>query len=88
DHRSSDGFELFRHANASATNLHSELRRTMKERVAAAAEIVNATREQFVVWTESNEESNELALAIPDAVEVTGSDKPEHKERKMHLFAT
>ncbi len=88
DHRADDGFELFRTANTSATNLHKEMRRTMKERVEAAAKIVNATAEQFIVWTESNEESNELALAIPDAVEVTGSDKPEHKERKMHLFQT
>jgi len=83
-----DSGELFRNTNASATNLHRELRRTMKDRVAAAAKIVNATDEQFIVWTESNEESNELALAIPDSVEVTGSDKPEHKERKLHLFGT
>lgn len=88
DHRSDDAFELFRTANASATNLHKEMRRTMNERVAAAAKIVNGTTEQFIVWTESNEESNALALAITDAVEVTGSDKPEHKERKMHIFAT
>lgn len=80
--------ELFRNTNASATNLHKELRRTMKDRVAAAAKIVNATKEQFIVWCEGNEESNELALAIPDAVEVTGSDKAEHKERKLHLFGT
>lgn len=90
DHRAEfDGSgALFRIANVSATNLHREMRRTMKERVEAAAKIVNATDEQFIVWTESNDESNELALAIPDAVEVTGSDKPEHKERKLHLFLT
>lgn len=88
DHRADDGMELFHNANASATNLHREMRRTMRERVDAAARIVNATNEQFIVWTESNEESNELAMAIPDAVEVTGSDKAEHKERKMHLFGT
>jgi hypothetical protein len=89
DHRAEYGSgELFRSANVSATNLHREMRRTMKERVAAAAAIVNATDEQFIVWTEGNEESNELALAIPDAVEVTGSDKAEHKERKLHLFIT
>ncbi|WP_395739314.1 DNA methyltransferase [Prosthecobacter sp.] len=88
DHRAKGGEELFHLPNTSATNLHSEMRRTMKERVEAAAKIVNGTAEQFIVWTESNEESNELALAIPDAVEVTGSDKPEHKEKKMRLFAS
>lgn len=88
DHRAGGGDELFHMPNTSATNLHREMRRTMTERVAAAAKIVNGTTEQFIVWTESNEESNELALAIPDAVEVTGSDKPEHKEKKMTMFAT
>lgn len=79
--------ELFRIANASATSLHSEMRRTMTERVAAAAALVNGTEEQFVVWTESNEESSALAVAIPDAVEVVGSDRPEHKELKLSMFA-
>lgn len=88
DHRAGGGDELFHMPNTSATNLHREMRRTMTERVAAAAKIVNSTTEQFIVWTESNEESNELALAIADAVEVTGSDKPEHKEKKMTMFAS
>lgn len=89
DHSADAGSgELFRAANVSATNLHREMRRTMTERVKAAADIVNATDEQFIVWTEGNDESNALALAIPDAVEVTGSDKPEHKERKLHMFLT
>lgn len=89
DHRADENSdELFRNTTASATNLHREMRRTMDERVKAAAAIVNATDEQFIVWTEGNDESNELALAIEDAVEVTGSDKAEHKERKLHLFIT
>lgn len=88
-HKAEEGSgELFRTVNVSATNLHKEMRRTRDQRVEAAAKIVNGTDEQFIVWTESNEESNALALAITDAVEVTGSDKPEHKERKLHLFLT
>lgn len=89
DHRAEPlSGELFHLPNSSATNLHKELKRTMMDRVKAAADVVNATTEQFIVWCEGNEESNELALAIPDAVEVTGSDKPLHKERKLHLFLT
>jgi hypothetical protein len=88
DHRASCGEELFHMPNTSATNLHREMRRTMAERVAAAAKIVNSTSEQFIVWTESNEESAELAKAIPDAVEVAGSDKPETKEKRMGMFAS
>lgn len=80
--------ELFRNPHVSATELHAENRRTLRERVQAAAKIVNATDEPFVVWCETNDESNELTLAIPDAVEVVGSDRPEHKERKLKLFGT
>lgn len=87
DHRSDVGSdELFRNPHVSASQLHAENRRTLKERVAAAAEIVNRTNEPFIVWCESNEESSELAMAIPDAVEVVGSDKPEHKEKKLMMF--
>lgn len=88
DHRAESGSgELFRLGTASATNLHAELKRTLKERVAAAAAVVNASDEEFIVWCEGNEESSELTLAIPDAIEVVGSDRPEHKERKLGMFS-
>lgn len=80
--------ELFVSPNVSATAFHAEQRRTMKERVAAAAKIVNESTGPFVVWCESNDESAELLLSIPDAVEVKGCDKPEHKERKLTMFST
>lgn len=79
--------ELFRNPHVSATELHAENRRTLMERVKATAEIVNATTEPFIVWCETNDESNELTLAIPEAVEVQGHDKPEHKERKLQMFS-
>lgn len=88
-HKAEEGSEMLFHLpNASATDLHRELRRTLAARVKAAADIANATDEQVIVWCESNDESSELAKVIPDAVEVTGSDKPIHKERKLHLFLT
>ncbi len=87
DHRASVGEELFHMPNTSATNLHREMRRTMTERVEAAAKIVNATTEQFIVWTESNEESAELAKAIPDSVEVVGADSMEFKSAVLKCFS-
>ncbi|GIM47013.1 hypothetical protein DNHGIG_25620 [Collibacillus ludicampi] len=60
---------------------------TVAERVAACAEIVNATDKPFLVWCDLNVESEMLAAAIPDAVEVKGSDKPSHKEKAMLDFA-
>ena len=55
-------------------------RDSLSERVAAAADLVNASDEPWIVWCNLNAESEALAAAIPDAVEVQGSDSVEHKE--------
>lgn len=77
---------LFRMADQSATAIHAEKRRTMKDRVAIAAEIANGATDAVVVWCETNDESAALARAIPDAVEVVGSMTPEEKERALDAF--
>lgn len=64
----------------------TERRATMAARVEAAAAVANATDEQVIVWCAMNEESKRLAAAIPDAVEVVGTDKPEDKERAIVGF--
>lgn len=78
--------ELFRNAGLSATNIHREMRMTCPARVAKTAELVNASSEPWVIWCNTNQESDELLLAIPDAIEVRGSDRPEHKEIKLGKF--
>lgn len=80
--------ELFKSNEVSATELHSELRKTMKERVESAANIVNKSNDPFVVWCEANEESELLASMIPDAVEVTGSMSSDVKERNLLAFSS
>lgn len=80
--------ELFRSSNLSATTIHREMRKTAPARVAAVAEIVNATEEPFVVWCNTNDESDMLTNAIPGAVEVKGSDSPASKERNLAAFST
>jgi hypothetical protein len=62
-------------------------RETIEDRVKAAAEIVNASDQPFLVWCDLNDESAMLKKLIPDAVEVKGSDKPAHKEKAMLDFA-
>lgn len=62
-------------------------RETIRERVAACAEIVNATDRPFLVWCDLNAESAMLTAAIPGAVEVKGSDKTSHKEKALLDFA-
>ena len=79
--------ELFKSDDVSATELHSELRKTMHSRCNAAAEIANATSDPFVIWCESNEESELLAKLIHDSVEVTGSQSSDVKERNLMAFS-
>jgi superfamily II DNA or RNA helicase len=58
------------------------------DRVAQCAELVNSTTEPFVVWCDLNAESDALAKAIPDAVEIRGSMTSEEKEAALIKFAS
>lgn len=62
-------------------------RETIDDRVRDAAAIVNATDKPFLVWCNLNDESAQLTRAIDGAVEVKGSDSPEHKEKAMIDFS-
>lgn len=61
-------------------------RDSIAQRVEAAARIANGTTDQVLVWCNLNDESAMLAAAIDGAVEVSGSDSDEHKERAMEDF--
>ncbi|MGH2478154.1 MAG: helicase C-terminal domain-containing protein, partial [Ktedonobacteraceae bacterium] len=52
----------------------------------AAADLVNSCQDTFVVWVNTNYESDELIPLIPDAVEVRGSESIAEKERKLLAF--
>ncbi len=62
-------------------------RSTVDVRVAACAELVNASDEIFLIWCDLNVESEMLTRMIPGAVEVKGSDKASHKEKALLDFA-
>lgn len=59
---------------------------SLPERVAKCAELVNSSGAQWLVWCDLNAESEALTEAIPGAVEITGSDSDEHKERAILDF--
>jgi hypothetical protein len=61
-------------------------RESVGDRVSACAAIVNASNKPFLVWCNLNDESAQLAAAIPGAIEVTGSDTDEHKEAAIVGF--
>lgn len=87
DERAQDGSEeLFKHATLSATTMHRELRETAAERAQAVADLVNVSEEPWIVWCNTNVEADELKSRIIGAVEVRGSDKPEHKEKRLSAF--
>lgn len=60
---------------------------SISKRVYMAADIVNNSSENWLVWCDYNDESDLLRRSIKDAVEVKGSDKPEHKETAGIEFA-
>jgi hypothetical protein len=60
-------------------------RDTVSERVRLAAQITPADR-PFVWWCNLNAEAEALARAIPGAVNLSGSDRDEDKERKIGDF--
>lgn len=71
----------------SATNLHKELRLSLSYRVKEAQKLVKSRPdENWIIWCNTNYEADELKKAIPDAIEVRGSDKDAVKERKLIDF--
>jgi superfamily II DNA helicase RecQ len=61
-------------------------RESLKERVQKASEIANNIDDQVLIWCDMNAESELLTKSIKGAVEVKGSDKPEHKTKSMIDF--
>lgn len=83
-----DNGMLFNDMAVSATSFHSELKNTMEERLQRVAEIVNESKESFIVWIGHDEEGKMLRELITDAVEVKGSDTKGYKKDKLLGFAT
>jgi DNA modification methylase len=82
-----DNGTLFNDVAISATDFNHELRLTKLERMEQVIGLVNASKENFIVWIKQNEEGEYLRKAIPDAIEVKGSDSPEYKEKMLLGFA-
>lgn len=80
------GDDLFRVATLSATTMHKEMRLTSGPRSDAVAQLVNTSREQWVVWCNTNDEADALVERIHDAVEVRGSDSAAHKRKTLSDF--
>jgi superfamily II DNA or RNA helicase len=62
-------------------------RDSLAARVKLCADLVNGSPERWICWCNLNDESEELAAAIGGAVEVTGSQSDDFKERALLDFA-
>ena len=81
-----EGF--FRKIETNATAFHKEKRITAEQRAVKCAEIVNQDNEQYLIWCNTDYEADLLKKYIPTAIEVRGSDKPEHKEQAAIDFVS
>lgn len=61
--------------------------RSIEERCAKVAELVNGTGQPALVWCHLNDEGDMLERLIPDAVQVSGKDSDDEKEARMIAFA-
>ena len=82
-----DDSRLFAVEALTLTDQRKARKETMRDKVDAIARDVNESDDQWILWCDLNAESEALAGAIPDAVEVKGSDPDEHKESAMIGFA-
>lgn len=80
--------EMFRISTLSATTMHKELRMTAQQRVDEVANLVNNSDESWIVWCNTNLESDMLKKAIPNAIEVKGSDTAKYKENAANGFVS
>jgi DNA modification methylase len=78
--------QLFSGIAQTLTERRDAKRRSMAERVALTAGLVNSHDRPAIVWCHLNDESKALKSAIPDAVEVTGSMSADEKEQAIMAF--
>ena len=78
---------LFDLPAATLDEQRDERKRTINERCEKAAALVNDTGEPALVWCHMNAEGDLLEKLIPDAVQVSGADSDDAKERKLLDFA-
>lgn len=62
-------------------------RDSVQDRARECAALVNADKDQWLVWCNLNSEADALKALITDAVEISGSDQPDVKERAAVDFA-
>lgn len=79
---------LFRFEAQTLQERIKERRNSIPERCAKVAELVNSSSETWVLWCNMNAEGDTLEKLIPDAVQISGSQSEDKKEKILADFAS
>jgi DNA modification methylase len=82
-----NSLNLFGDVAVSATDLHKDLKRSIDLRIEKTKELINESKDQWIIWTLNNEEANILNKEIRNSINVQGSDSPEYKAKHLNGFA-
>jgi DNA modification methylase len=69
-----------------ATNFNKEKRMSLQSRLEFTMDKVNNSKEQWIIWCETNEESELLAKHINDSFEVRGATPENVRKEQVELF--
>lgn len=83
----SDDGQLFAGVASGLMDRNKARKESIDDRVAACAEIVNASNEQWVVWCHRNEEGEKLQKLIAGSINIQGSDSIDFKEQTIDSFS-
>ena len=79
---------MFRGGALGVTTASKEKRSTMPDRIAKAAEIVNASPDDhFILWHDLEDERRAIKKVLPEAVEVFGTLDLDERERRIIEFS-
>lgn len=80
--------KLFREASVSLVDAHREKRDSIPARVAKMTEIVkDAPEDHFILWHDLEAERHAIKKALPEAVEIYGTQDLEERERRTINFS-
>jgi DNA modification methylase len=79
---------LFKMEAVTLNEQRAARRATKTDRVSACVDMINKSKEEWVVWGEMNDECDMLEKMISSAVQVSGSDDIETKEERLNGFSS
>ncbi len=79
--------ELFARPAQTLMDRRRARRDSLQQRISACADMVNRSKDIWIVWCELNQEGDALEASIPDSVQIAGADSTEKKEKALQDFS-